>query len=334
MKDEIIAEVFENLKLNTGITATWTLPNKEAEGKTTLQLKRKNIKFYFEVKKEVRQYQLPEIIKRARDRKPFILIAENIFPTIKEQLRKENIGYIDGAGNIYINNDPTYIWIDGHKAVKKNKRVTNRAFTKTGLKVVFHLLLRPQDINLPHRQLAERTGVAVGNIQNVLEGLNETGFILQKTKQEKILNNKKALLARWIDGYRETLKPFLHIGNYNFANKNDFQNWEKLQMPADAKAQWGGEGAAEQMTEYLKAQELTLYIESGKTPFLLAWKLIPGANGKLQLYKKFWYTDSADDIVTPALLVYTDLLITDDPRCIETAEILYDQQLKQHYGIN
>ncbi|AYD46461.1 type IV toxin-antitoxin system AbiEi family antitoxin [Arachidicoccus soli] len=32
--------------------------------------------------------------------------------------------------------------------------------------------------------------------------------------------------------------------------------------------------------------------------------------------------------IVPYLLVYTDLVLTDDPRCIETAKITYKQYLK------
>src|SRR5690606_38877337 len=118
--------------------------------------------------------------------------------TIMAQLREEGIGYLDKAGNIFINDGDIYLWIDGLKLEKKVKRVANRAFTKAGLKTVFYLLLHKDAINLPHRQLALHTGVALGNIPNVIEGLRDAGFVLQLNKQEKILHNKKALLTRWI----------------------------------------------------------------------------------------------------------------------------------------
>lgn len=68
---------------------------------------------------------------------PLWVIAERIFPalkeTLQETLRENKIGYLDTAGNIYVNTPEQFVWLDGHKATETKKPVTNRAFTKTGL---------------------------------------------------------------------------------------------------------------------------------------------------------------------------------------------------------
>lgn len=333
----IVTKALEKLQTQTGFTAEWTQLENTIDGKLNLKLQGRKYQTYATVKRELRQYQLDQILNYAKEYKPIIVIAEHIFPAIKERLREEKIGYIDIAGNIFINDGDIYVWIDGNKPNKKIKRVTNRAFTKAGLRTVFYLLLHEVAINMPYRQLAQNTGVAVGNIQNVLEGLKDAGFIMHKNKQEKVLHNKKALLHRWIDGYRETLKPALHIGNFEFLNNDSFQNWKKLEMPDPeiVKAQWGGEPAAEEMTKYLNPQQLTLYIKKNTTLFLTKWKLVPNEKGDLLIYEKFWHNEPENnDKLVPPLLVYADLIITDDPRCIETAAIIYDKYLKTQYEPN
>ena len=53
--------------------------------------------------------------------------------------------------------------------------------------------------------------------------------------------------------------------------------------------------------------------------------------GEVDLYHGFGsnnYKDFLDCV--PPLLVYTDLLLTDDPRCAEAAQLIYDQYLKAH----
>lgn len=139
---------------------------------------------------------------------PLWVIAERIFPalkeTLQETLRENKIGYLDTAGNIYVNTPEQFVWLDGHKATETKKPVTNRAFTKTGLKAVFYLLLHQDKINL----LAKATNVALGNINNIITGLKEAGFILPINHKEVQLQNKKALLDRWIAGYLKARAAF------------------------------------------------------------------------------------------------------------------------------
>ncbi|GAC1600817.1 MAG: hypothetical protein NVS3B8_12880 [Chitinophagaceae bacterium] len=50
------------------------------------------------------------------------------------------------------------------------------------------------------------------------------------------------------------------------------------------------------------------------------------------MYKKFWKDDFTDpEPFAPPLLIYADLLLTDDPRCRETAEMIYNQFLKHEF---
>lgn len=328
-EQHIVNEAIAQLSGHTGIKGEWIAREREIDGELTLNINGRRFHAFVEVKRELRQYQLHEIQKYASKYAPFMVVAEHIFPAIKEQLRAEGIGYLDRAGNIYINHDETFLWIDGLKAEKKVKQVANRAFTKAGLKTVFYLLLHRDAINLPHRQLAARTQTALGNIQNIIEGLKDAGFILQLNKEEKMLHNKKALLERWIAGYRETLKPALHIGNYTLWRKGI--DWRALEIPPNTTALWGGEPAAEWINNYLEPRELTLYTDNA-SPLVTAWGAIPKENGELKMYEKFWETEENEDPgFVPPLLVYADLLITDDPRCIEAATVIYHNYLMHDY---
>ncbi len=329
--EQIIEEAFAQLKLHTGINADWNYRPTDIDGDANLFIEGYQFHMNIEVKRELRLYQLDKLLNQAQQYQPFMVIAEHIFPTIKERLRAEKIAYLDAAGNIFINSNGIYLWIDRHKSPPKTKIAPNRAFTKAGLKTVFCLLANPHAINMTYRQLAENADVALGNIQNVFEGLKESGYILQKNKKDRLLLNKKQLLRRWIDGYNETLKPALHIGNYKFWDKDKINNWRQLPIPQHANAVWGGEGAAEEMTAYLKSAQLTLYTEN-KNALLSAWALIPDINGSVHLYEKFWQ-DSRPTVerLAPPILVYADLILSNDPRCIETAEIIYNKYLKDEF---
>ncbi len=218
-ENQIVTMALERLEKQTGIHGQWKPAHKELDGKLNLFMQPKNLRMFVEVKKELRQHMLPHIFEMAEKYQPLMVVAENIFPKLKEILREKKIAYLDTAGNIYANIGNNFIWIDGNKPLQEKKPVTNRAFTKTGLKTVFYLLLNKDAINMPHRKLAEVTEVALGNIKNVIEGLRGTGFVLQVNDTTLKLQNKNALFERWITGYREILKPALQLGTYNFGIK-------------------------------------------------------------------------------------------------------------------
>jgi hypothetical protein len=181
-------------------------------GTVDMVIKDQEMIFVIEVKKYVGAYHVDQIAKENNLPHPVMVVAEQIAQPARELLRKKGIPYLEANGNAFIDTDTTTIFIDGNKSVKEVKPVTNRAFTKTGLKAVFHLLNDPEAIGRTYRQLASETAVGLGNITYIMDGLQEAGFILPIDKRKVVLKNKKALLERWLAGYRETLKPDLLRG--------------------------------------------------------------------------------------------------------------------------
>lgn len=333
-EQEIIETALANLKEHTGIKGKFIPPTDRhiGDGEVELGLVETRQRLAVEIKGEVKPYQLPNIIKKATG-KPFLLVAQKLYGATKAALREKKINYLDMAGNIYYKHGLYLIQIDGNKTGDENKVATNRAFTKTGLKTVFYFLLDEHALNKPYRETALMTGVALGNIGKIVEGLKGAGFILQMTDKTCVLKNKKGLLDRWIAGYRETLKPNLHIGNFKLPPETTTANLQD-RIGRDAKNALGGEPAAEIMTGHLRPEIYTFYTERTKPELIQNARLIPDPNGKLQVFKKFWRTDypvtMGANIAHP-LLIYADLVITDDPRCIETAQIIYDQYLKYEF---
>ncbi|GAC1483769.1 MAG: hypothetical protein NVS1B13_08380 [Flavisolibacter sp.] len=326
-ENQIVQTALDRLYQHTALEGRWKPRMDEIDGELDLYTRGGDLHFFVEVKKELRQYQLPAIFETAETHQPFMVVAEKIFPTLKEKLREKGIGYLDAAGNIYVNTGYQIVWLEGQKAVEFKETITNRAFTKTGLRTVFYLLLKKDAINLPYRMLAEITGVALGNIKNVLEGLKDAGFILRINDKTLKIQNKRQLLERWIAGYGETLKPALHTGTYKFWDNNKLLGWQTL--PIDFKeALWGGEPAAELLTNYLVPTRLTVYT-NWKNQMIPKWTLIPHEKGNVHFYKKFWNDELVDKEKTvPPLLVYADLILTGDPRCKETAIMIYDKYLR------
>lgn len=331
-EETTVRQALDNLHLATGLMGNWqpAINHRDygVDGMLLLDLQNGKINFNAEIKREVRQHQLKQLLELANRFEPFIVIANHIYPAVKEKLRDHGIAYLDGAGNLYINHQEQLVWIDGNKLPVEEKKVLSRAFTKAGLKVLFLFLSNPDTLQMTYREIAGRAGVALGNINLVLAGLREGGYLLQMDKKRVILQNKKELLERWVTGYRETLKPALHLGN--FRPMNSTADWGQF-MLAEGDA-WGGEPAANLLTKHLNPEILTIYTRGQKNELVKNLKLIPDATGDVQIYQKFWKDEESNNRMAPFLLIYTDLLLTDDPRCIETAALVYQDYLKYLTG--
>lgn len=331
--DITLANLIQHAKFRGRFQYMFKIKNDGIDGELQFQIPADLPAFEVEVKRELRQYQIPHLLEMAQKHENYMVMAEKIFPTLKEELRANNINYVEAAGNIFIKTAKQTIWIDGNKYKALKKSGTNKAFTKTGLKTVFYLLLNEHAINLPYRKLAEATGVALGNINNVFEGLKEMGFILPLTKTTYKLQNKRALLERWITGYGETLRPTLFIGAYDFWDRNKLKDWQSLSFEK-GETVWGGEPGSDLLTNYLKPEILTIYTRE-KTKLVIGWTIIPKEEGKLKVYEKFWKDEDLDQHpYAPPLLVYADLLLTNEPRCLETAKMVYDKYLKDEFEGN
>lgn len=168
MKEEIVHTALDNLMKNTGIEGFYSSnQKKDLDGEVKLVFANVNELFKVDVRKEIRFHQLDLISNLAAANKNFILIAETIFPKIKEEFRKRHIAYLDSAGNFYLQKEYHHLWIEGHKKVNIKAEKTNRAFSATGLRVVYHFLINEKFLNQPQRNIAEEAGVALGNIKEL-----------------------------------------------------------------------------------------------------------------------------------------------------------------------
>lgn len=257
-----------------------------------------------------------------------LLITEYVNPNIAEKLKQHKIQFLDTVGNAYINRPPIFIYVKGNKP-PDHIRTTRRAFKPTGLKIIFVFLCNPLLVNAPYRDVAKAAGVALGTVGWVIRELKETGFLVELDKRKRRLLNKEKLLERWVTDYPEKLRPNLFLGNYKALNPDwihtaNFKNFE---------AYWGGEAAAEKMTHYLKPEIKTIYLKERATRFLQTHRLVKDPQGDIELREMFWDFDHKwkEQNLVPPLLVYADLLATGLDRNIETAKILFENELAEYF---
>ncbi len=323
-KIDILDKAFYNLKKQ--IPLTWYfdfLKEKEIDGTLNITIDNEKFKMVVAIKREVKSHQLLKQIENNNKYKNYLLVAEHLYPKVKNELRENGVNYIESNGNVCIKNQGLFLFIDTNKTTKKQKQKGNRAFTKTGLKVVFNFLLDKELINKTQREIAEKTGVALGNIPLVFKGLLDKNLILKLNKNEYIFNNYEELLNEWISEYAQTLKPTIFKQRFRFANDN--VEWKNLKINKE-KTVWGGEPAGDIITNHLRPEKFILYTQETIKDLIINYKLTPDNNGDIWAYDMFW--NNENNGIAPTELVYADLILNDDKRSKETAKLIFNEHIK------
>lgn len=324
MEKAFITQSLHKLKVLSGLDGRWTDRRNQIDGVLEISEEGRRInQFPVVLKLTVVKAQLAELFRALQHNKRLMVIAGKINPGIREQLREWKMGYLDSAGNVYLNTGDYFVFIEGQKDYPAAAQPKRRLFTKTGIRVVFHLLAAPQAQHLTYRGLAEALSVSLGSITNAMQQLKQGGFLLKAGPSGWRLHDKERLLKKWIAAYAEKLKPDLLIGRFRFASRE--QNWEALELPPGTF--WGGEPAACLLTRYLRPAEWALYSSQDIRVLMKSLRLLPDDDGNVWVYQKFW-SDALlppKNNTAPELLVYSGLIASGEERNLETAQKLYDE---------
>lgn len=320
MKQELIHTALQNLLNNTGIISHWKKKKGSQDGNVTFNINGIHCSFEAFLKRDLRTYQLYELNEKHQKKSNLLLVTDHLFPKIKKQLREKGIAYLEMNGNLYLQTKQIFCLIDGNKKTQIPKNRTNRAFTKTGLKVVFYFLLDKNLIKETQRTIAEKTGVSLGTIPQVIAGLKKAGYLIPYDKKTYAWENRKELFDRWVEEYITILRPQLYQENYTLKS-----NWEKLKLKPTSL--WGGEPAADLLSNYLRPEQLVLYTTESKIDLIKNYKLVPKKEGEVEVLHMFWNNNQKQQ-TAPALLIYAELKRTGGKRNLETASILYEKHIQ------
>lgn len=316
MEYEIAHRALEALNLAIGIQATFKEKG-PLDGVVEFVINGTTYAFTVEIKQELRMHQLQHIENYFRRNEHFLLIANRIFPKIKEELRQKEIPYLEANGNIYLKMNGLFLFVDTQKPLAEGKTKGNRAFTKTGLKVLFYLLQHKEAIHQSQREIAEKANVGLGNIPQVINGLKETGYLIPLNNKTYVWENRKALLERWMAEYATVLRPKLIKERYTLKG-----NWQEIQLE-NHNTVWGGEPAADLLTNYLRPEKFLIYTTENRMDLIKNYKLMPDKKGEVEVLEMFWKDN--DGKTAPPLLVYADLMLEGGKRNNETAEKIYHE---------
>ncbi len=312
-----------------------------------LQIRAQNIelRFYAEVKTNITKAGVGTLLfQMNKFPYPILLVTNYVTTQMADQLKLENIQFIDTTGNAYINQPPFYMFVKGNRPPDIFPR-PKQAFKPTGLKVIYAFLCNPELLNKPYREIAKAADVALGTVGGIIRDLKEMGYLLDIGRHRYKLIQKEELLKRWLIDYPEKLRPKNLVGYFRGP-----QDWWQQKNLNPKNAQWGGEVAAAKITKYLKPQIITIYTNPDElTHLLVENRLKKDPDGNVEILNRFWtqtelfkYDEMEypkimemdrhvyEDMVNP-ILIYADLIATGDQRNIETAKVIYDQYLIRYF---
>lgn len=293
----------------------------DADFAVNLDTERKKFTFLVEVKQRVKPETLGLILHQvARHGDRGLLVADYVTPPIADRLRMEGVQFIDTAGNAFINAPPLFVWVKGEKRhADLNTVRAARAFGATGLKVVLTLLCKPQLVNQPYREIGEVAGVAHGTVGWVLPELEHLGFVAELAGKRRLLGVGR-LLRQWAEAYIRVLRPKLVIARF----KTDKTDWWQTFDPQKYGLTIAGEIAAAKLTGHLQPGTATFYGTKVDLRLIAEFKLKADPEANVEILRRFWNFDP-NATVAPIPLIYADLVRTNDARCLEAAQLIYDE---------
>ena len=262
-----------------------------------------------------------------------LLFAPHITPAIAKQCRELDLAFLDAAGNAYLHLPGLHLYITGEKPEGGVTQTTGAPTggTPTALRVIFALLYQPRLLNARYREIIDIAGVALGAVGWVFNDLKNRGHITggQKKHDRRFLDAIR-LFEEWVTNYPIKLRPKLNPRRFTAENPD----WWKTARLHNLGAYWGGEIAAQRLTQYLKPANCTLYIKPEKTKEALRelvakHRLRADPKGNIEILDAFWNLPDNPDHpdVVPPILAYADLVATLDPRNLEVAKLIREQNI-------
>jgi hypothetical protein len=320
---QTIEDAIENLENSIGTSIDWTQNNASdngIDGFLTLY----DQTFAIEHKPSFSLSMLPAITDLKNKFSNLILITNSLTEHLKKVLKDNKIQYLDTIGNAYIQVGSIFILSESKKVKQKPQINKDKAFTKKGIVVVFHLLNDETLLNSNYRNISAVTETSLDTVTKVIQSLKQQRFIYQIDAKTMRLIDKKRLFEKWTDAYENRLKPHLFVGSFRFQNIDAEINWHDLAL--NHNSTWGGEPAADILTNFMRPSIFTLYSTEKKADLMRNYRFIPDMEGNIKVYTPFFKLNSQK--TTEPLLVYADMLNSGDSRNLEVAQKIYENYVK------
>ena len=242
-----------------------------------------------------------------------------------ERYRQLGIPYLDAAGNAWLDFDGIKVWVEGKPPVAKpvSRAPLPRAFTKTGAKLVFVLLVDDEYATASMRTLAEAANMSLGAVQQAMRDLGHRDYLDGPPPNRTGLRHRDDLITQWTMAFTNRLLPTLATRHVTGPAP---EQWAKL---LDGTTAGTIAGEANQPT-LIRATTTTIYGTPPWAELTQICKLRPAPDdANVILRERFWNEDLLHiGTRAPALLDYAELIASGDPRQREIAnELRADHQI-------
>jgi hypothetical protein len=295
--------------------------------------------YLVEIRQIDRMAMLHQVKQRFEQaRRPCLLVAPQLSAELADKCREIGVQFIDANGNGYLRAPGLLVFVKGQRPAKGGALSEAlgggvRAGGASAARLTFVLLCAPELLNSPYRVLSQAAGISLGAIGPVFKDLASRGFIndtKNRPNDRRRFLEKERLISEWATTYPVALRRKLAAWRFR-ASDRDW--WKEVNIDL-FDALWGGEVAADKLTNYLKPEKITIYMNAATMRMNLARlvienKLRADPDGDIEVLEKFWELpiDKTQSGRVPPLLAYADLVASMEPRNLEVATMIY-QKLK------
>jgi hypothetical protein len=259
------------------------------------------------------------------DRRPLV-VSPYISPSVADIWRRQDVHYVDSAGNMFLRWPGLLVDVRGRPQPPSGRAraLPLRAFQPSGLRILFVLLTEPDSVRRSYRDIAYSTSTSLGTVQWVFRELERVGF-LHTGDEGRQLHRVSQLFDRWVEAYGLDLFPRLSLGHFDSTDDRWWVHADEA-MRAEG-ALWGGELAAHLLDSHLRPATATVYATGLPRRLILDHRLRKADDGgNVEVRQRFWtLPPPAHRPIVPSTLIYADLVASGDPRQLEAAATLREQ---------
>jgi|GEM_PF-1153274 len=279
--------------------------------------------------------------------KHMIFILDYASPEVISLFKENNLFFVDTAGNCYINLPNLKVYIEGRQKAFNKLPDSKIAFQKTGLKLIYQLLIEPELARENYRTIASRTGISLASLSNIFEELQEDNFIVthQRRMRRGSLSNVELLITKWAVSYAEVLRPKIHRGYFRSLSRN--LGSRIISDNSSNEIYFGGQLGARYLSNGIIAQKPILFSNIRLSKMVEKYKIIPISPAQqqyekievLEVLEVFWnverlYGNESNQIIknmVDPILIYADLMMSSDFRSREAAKNILKNDIRSKF---
>ncbi len=261
---------------------------------------------------------------------PTLLVYDHVPGSLGAQLRAQGTRYADADGNAWLQHPKLLADAPASTCPPLAELViSSPAWHVQLLRLLFQLVLAPDLAAYAVPRLAARTQLPVAVVRQVLRSLAAQGV----WHAEAPLGASPLLLPApaqyWLAHYASTLRRRLNGQRYRTRCPTLLADWAQRALPAECL--WSGEVAAHLLLgRPAPTGSLTIYSQLPRPQLVRQLDLVPSARGQIEILNAFAPATCfapTDPRCVPPLLVYADLLASQNPAHADLAHELHARYL-------